>query len=140
MTDTLQKKVVRVVGISSLIAAAPLLIVFIQANEAYVKYHDQRYVLRGETITIADASNIRQELDKASSAQIETSAKIDRLIISQARSEMWAADDRLRSLQARGVAGQDLREAEKNLQRASEYYHCLRDTGGGPRCDLLNGT
>lgn len=132
-------KVVRVVGIGSLIAAVPLLLVGVQLNQAYVAYHDDRYTKRGEAITIADAAIIKHDLSMASAAQQETSVKLDRLIISQARAAMWAADDRLRGLIARGVNGPDLREAEKNLEQARDVYNCLRDSGG-PRCDLLNGS
>jgi hypothetical protein len=130
--------VVRVIGISSLVAAVPILVGVLQVNDWYVAYHDQRYVLRGEAITVADASSIRTELDLAQIQRTDTAEKLDRLILSQARTVMWAADDRLRELRARGATVADIREAEKDLERATEYYECLR--AAGTDCERLNGT
>lgn len=112
------KQVAKVVTISSLIAALPVLY-------AVQEYTDDRYVLRGETITLAQADEITHELKDASTKASANSQKLDWLLLDAAQNNVWAAEDRLERLKANQAQPADIRDAEKRLQKAQEYYECL---------------
>jgi hypothetical protein len=129
------QRVVRVIGITSLLSAIPLFALGVQVNESYVAWHDARYVRQGHTITLAQAGSLTQNLKAATTQADENSRKLDRLLLVAARSDMWAARDRLEGLRARGAPHGDVRNAEKHFEQARDYYQCIRDVL--PRCELL---
>lgn len=130
--------VVKVIGISTLISVAPLIALGMQLHDKYVGWHDDRYTLRDETISLAQAGDIRDTLKNTTIQATANSSKLDRLLLDAARQNMWASEDRyLRMKNNPSSSDLDIRDAEKRFDLAREYYECIRDSK--PDCQKLQG-
>jgi hypothetical protein len=131
------REVVRVLGISALITSAPLIALGIQVHGMYIDWHDTRYVRRGETLTLAQADEVKVQLHDARELAKSNASKLDALLIDAARNSMWAAEDRLVLLEKNGAGYEDIRDAEKRVDASRSYYLCLE--AGRKDCDPLRG-
>jgi hypothetical protein len=124
-----------VVGLLSAIVST------IAINNAYVDYHDTRYIKRTEAMTIAAASELAGSVTTALEQGADNSKKLDWLLIQTAQREVYDSSSALRELEKtprQTLEYHDaLRDAVKRADTAKVVLDCLR--ASRPDCEKLRG-
>lgn len=126
------------VSIVTLIGLIPALIA---TNAWYVNYHDTRYILRAEAMTLAAAESLTSQVDIALEQGVDNSKKLDFLLIQAAQREVYDAEIALQEIDKNSeqtLQWHDMkRDAVKRLDTARALLVCFRS--GSVDCDNIRG-
>ena len=109
----------------------------IQVNEFYVGWHDDRYALKAEALTLAQVQPIREQIQKTQQTADETSEKLDDvaqqiegieifLAVQEARELQLALTEHERHNDNSDAWRRERDRLKQQLADAIEYRDCLR--------------
>lgn len=140
-----KQRVVAGVGIGTILTIVGL---SFPANKAYVDWHNERYPLRSEVITIADAQTIKETGEQALQTANSASQKLDMVNIQLAAIRVQGAvtaasalQSELDALEARPESGHEYRQKVSQLRRRVEQAVAYRDCLWENRvnCEAIRG-
>lgn len=132
-------------SIGTLIAAAGLVF---PANDWYVHWHDSRYALKGEVVTVAASQTVQQIADRAQRTADANSQKLDMVNIQLAGIRVQGAvtvanamqqelDRHLLSPQDTAAWREKRSQLKRQADRAIAYRDCLLEER--INCEALRG-